>query len=154
MCCGRAISSPTAPAASTRSGTMAKPKCARSGSTSTANEVSSSRPSKDGVQSSGCDRQLRDGARLLNRGVDRGGQRGTDGVDAGLTGTLDAQGIKGRRRVLAQQNLDLGHLMTGRHQIIGKARRQGLAVLVIDKLLQQRAADALRRRADDLALDQ
>src|SRR5882724_4588839 len=106
------------------------------------------------MQAVGCDRKPIDRAGLLNSSVNRGGKRGTGGVDPALARALDAQRVQRTSRILAQQDLDLWHLTTSRHQIVGKARCQRLAILVIDELLEQGSADALRHPADDLTLDQ
>ena len=46
------------------------------------------------------------------------------------------------------------HLARRRHQVIGKRHRQRLAGLIIEEFLKQRAADALRHAAGDLAFNQ
>ena len=91
---------------------------------------------------------------VLQRVVDRRGDDGADRIGAAFAGAFEPERVERRGRVLGDQRLDGRHLARGRHQIIGKRDRERLAAAVVEKFLQQRAADALRDAAGDLALDQ
>ena len=47
----------------------------------------------------------------------------------------------------------LGHLGRGRQEVVDERRRQRVAGVVVDEVLEQHAADALHDAAEDLALD-
>src|SRR5437667_9036406 len=100
------------------------------------------------------DRQLGDDAGNTDRIVDRGGDRRADRIGAAFAGALETQEIQRTRRVLGDQYLDRRHFVRGRNEIIGESDRERLAALVIDELLEQRAAEPLNRAAGELALDQ
>ncbi len=67
--------------------------------------------------------------------------------DAAFAGALDAERVERARRILGHQHLDRRHLRRGRHQVVGEGRGERLAALVVDELLEQRAADPLRDAA-------
>ena len=67
---------------------------------------------------------------------------------------LRPSGLSGLGASSVTRTRKLGHFARGRHQIIGEGDRERLAVLVVEEFLQQRAADALRQAAGDLAFDQ
>ena len=100
------------------------------------------------------DRQAVNRGPAADRIIDRGGDGGAHRVDAAFADALDAQRIERARRVLAQQQLDGRNRHAARQQVIGKARRERLALLVVAELLVERAAEALRRAARDLARDE
>ena len=85
--------------------------------------------------------------RILHRVGDGGGRRDRPA----LPDTLQAERIP-RRRVLEVHGLDRRQLHRGRHQVIHEGSGQELCLLVVDHLLQEPAADALRDAAVDLAL--
>src|SRR5690242_12191037 len=66
----------------------------------------------------GCHRQSIDEAGYLQRIVYRGGDRRTCGIDAGFARALDAEGVEGRRRVLANEYFNRRHLGRCDHKII------------------------------------
>src|SRR6266567_505977 len=100
------------------------------------------------------DRQLGDGAGNADRIIDRGGDRRADRIGATLAGALEAQEIERTRRVLGDHHVDRRHFVRGGNEIIGERDRERLPALVIDELLEQRAAEPLDGAAGELAMDQ
>src|SRR5207249_7284483 len=84
--------------------------------------------------------------------VDRLGDERRHGDGAGFPYPLDTERVERRRR-LDVADLDLGDLERGRHQEVHERRGERLAGVVVDDALVERAADALRDAAADLALD-
>src|SRR6059036_1456671 len=84
--------------------------------------------------------------------VDRLGDERRNGDGAGFPYPLDPERVERRRR-LDVADLDLGDLERGRHQEVHEGRGERLAAVVVDDALVERAADALRDPAADLALD-
>ena len=97
------------------------------------------------------DRKLAHRAGNADGVVDRRRDRGADAGDAAFAGALDAERIERRGVVLAQQHIGLRRLVHRRQQIIGEGHRERIAALAVGEFLEQRAAQALREAADDLA---
>ena len=100
------------------------------------------------------DGKLGDRARNANRVIDRGGDRRADRVGAALARAFEAQEIERARRILGDHHVDRRHLVRGGNEIIGEGDRERLAALVVDELLEQRAAEPLNGAAHELAFDQ
>ena len=100
------------------------------------------------------DRKLAHRAGNADGVVDRRGDRGADAGDAAFAGALDAERIERRGVILAQQNLGRRRLVHGGQQIIGEGDGERIAALAVGEFLEQRAAEALRVAADDLAVHQ
>ena len=71
---------------------------------------------------------------------------------AGLAAALHAQRVVGAGR-LGQRDLEARHVVRLGHGVVHVGRRQQLAVLVVDAVLEQGLADALDDAAVDLTLD-
>src|ERR1700733_9308517 len=99
-------------------------------------------------------RQLPHRAGHAERVVDRGGDRRSDRVNAGLARALDPERVQRGRRILEEGHFDGRNLGDRRHQVIGEGDRQRLARRVVDEFLHQRGTNSLNRAAEDLAFDQ
>src|SRR5215510_2543733 len=112
--------------------------------------------SAERVQNSArCERHVRErlGAQWPQRVVDRVHDRARRAVGAGLARALGAQfRIGGGRDHMA--DLDIGHLGRHRYQIVRHVAVQELAALVVEAVLEQRAAQTLHDAAADLLVDQ
>src|SRR5262249_42669682 len=86
--------------------------------------------------------------------VDSCGDCGADGVNAALSCTLQAERIERRRCVLPDQHVERRHFARGRHEVIGEVDGQGLASIIVEKFLEQRAAYSLREPASELPFDE
>src|ERR1700730_18218056 len=86
------------------------------------------------------DRQLDDRAGNADGLVDRGGDRGADRVGAAFAGTLEAQVVQWARCVLGDDHVDRRHFVRGGNEVIGEGDGERLAALVVEGLLEQRAA--------------
>src|SRR5216684_4273562 len=93
------------------------------------------------------DGKLCDRAGNADRIIDRGGDRRAGRIGATLAGALEAQEIERARRILGDHHLDRRHFVRGRNEVIGESDRERLAALVIDELLEQRAAEPLHGAA-------
>src|SRR5205807_5373896 len=89
-----------------------------------------------------------------------GTERIDDGVDGRLGGgdgarlpdTLGPERVRWARRDRAVEH-EAGQLRRRGHQVVGQRRGQQVAVLVVDRLLEQRLGQALHDPAVDLPLD-
>ena len=104
----------------------------------------------DAPRRHGRDQQL--GAEAGQRIVDGVGDGGGRGDGAALADALLAEARVGRRR-LHVQDADLRHLGGAGQQVVGERGGQRLGLRVEAHLLVERRADALRRAAPDLAVD-
>src|SRR5215218_6197805 len=100
------------------------------------------------------DRQLGEGSGDSDRILDGRSDRGADRGDAALACALDAERVQRARRLLRQDDFDVGRLAHRRQEVVRERRAERVAPLIVDEFLQQRAAYALREPADDLPLDQ
>ena len=79
-------------------------------------------------------------------------QPGAPAVPASPAPLAPSSRVGGRRHHVA--DLDVGHLGRHRHQIVGHVAVEQLAALVVEAVLEQRAADALHDAAAHLLVDQ
>ena len=82
------------------------------------------------------------------------GEGGATGNDTTFAGTFDTKGIQGRRGVLRDDALHRWNLHAGRQRIVQQGGGEKLTVFIINKLLQQCAADALGSGPHSLAVHQ
>src|SRR5262249_14153039 len=85
-------------------------------------------------------------------GLDRRGDDRGDREHAGFADALGAERVQVRRR-LEMIDLDRRDLVASRQRVVHEAGRERLPGRVVANLLEQRAAQAERHRAVDLALD-
>ena len=84
----------------------------------------------------------------------RVGERRAGADDAALSGAFDAEWIERRGRLFEYHAADVGDIRAGGQKIIHQTTGQELAIVIVNQFLQHRAADALDRRADGLAVNQ
>ena len=89
------------------------------------------------------------GKRILDRLREHRARRNA----ARFADALEADRVERRRR-LAMRRLDRRHVGRGRQQIVHERRVQQLALLVVDELLVERVADAVRDAAVNLSFDE
>src|SRR5437660_4268275 len=98
-----------------------------------------------GPHPGGGQRQRRDVLPAAQRVAYRAGQHRAGGGDAALARAADTQRVARGRGVFADQEVDPRDLGRRRHPVVHERGRRRLAGIVVAELLQQRAADALRR---------